>query len=138
MEVPRSWFPIVLDEGNKVTLNKPTRSEWVINKMANTDSYQCELQSANSYACVLFTYHDVADGQEAFMRVYFQVPHTSYEHADQATRAREATDFTPPELKAYEFLTKKRLGKYASIARVQERVSRSLRDSSFSKRGQAS
>ncbi|OQE84719.1 hypothetical protein PENNAL_c0026G11624 [Penicillium nalgiovense] len=138
MEVPRSWFPIILDEGDKVTLNKPTRSEWVINKMANTDSYQCELQSANSYACVLFTYHDVADGQEAFMRVYFQVPHTSYEHADQATRAREATDFTPPELKAYEFLTKKRLGKYASIARVQERVSRSLRDSSFSKRGQAS
>ncbi|CAG8129069.1 unnamed protein product [Penicillium nalgiovense] len=59
MEVPRSWFPIVLDEGDKVTLNKPTRSEWVFNKMANTDSYQCELQSANSYACVLFTYHDV-------------------------------------------------------------------------------
>ncbi|CAG8092439.1 unnamed protein product [Penicillium nalgiovense] len=91
MEVPRSWFPIILDEGDKVTLNKPTRSEWVINKMANTDSYQCELQSANSYACVLFTYHDVADGQEAFMRVYFQVPHTSSENTPQLLAYRRGS-----------------------------------------------
>ena len=107
MGVPRSWFPSGLDEGDTVTLNKPTRSEWIIDKMVNTHSYQCELQSADSYASVLFTCHNAADGQEAFIRVYVQVPHTGYEHADQATRAREATDFTPPELKAYEFLTKK-------------------------------
>lgn len=41
------------------------------------------------------------------MRVYVQVPHTGYEGADKATRAREAIEFTPPELKAYKSLTDK-------------------------------
>ncbi|CDM33106.1 hypothetical protein DTO013E5_5705 [Penicillium roqueforti] len=105
--VPRSWFPEGLDPGDEVTLNKPTRSEWVIDRLVNKHSYQCADRSLDSYACVLFECHNAAGGQEAFMRVYAQVPHTCYEDADRATRTREATEFTPPELKAYKFLKDK-------------------------------
>lgn len=107
MAVPRSWFPSGLDEGDIVTLNKPTTSRWVIDRKVNTHSYQCKDLSLDSYASVLFTCHNATDGKEAFMRIYTQVPHTGFENADKATCAREATSFTPPELKAYQFLTLK-------------------------------
>lgn len=106
--VLRSWFPKGLDPGDKVTLDMPTGSEWVIDRLVNKHSYQCADRSLDSYACVLFECHNAAGGQQAFMRVYAQVPHTCYEDADRATRAREATEFTPPELKAYKFLKEKR------------------------------
>lgn len=105
MAVLRSWFPSGLDEGDTVTLNKPKTSKWIIDKKVNTHSYQREDRSVDSYASVLFTCHNATDGKEAFMRIYTQVPHAGFENADKATRAREATEFTPPELKAYKFLS---------------------------------
>ncbi|KAJ5497723.1 hypothetical protein N7453_006774 [Penicillium expansum] len=95
MAVPRSWFPSGLDEGDTVTLNKPKTSKWIIDKKVNTHSYQREDRSVDSYASVLFTCHNATDGKEAFMRIYTQVPHAGFENADKATRAREATEFTP-------------------------------------------
>jgi hypothetical protein len=32
-DIPRSWFPSGLDEGKKVTLDKPSSSKWVIGKL---------------------------------------------------------------------------------------------------------
>ncbi|CAI7623058.1 unnamed protein product [Penicillium glandicola] len=61
--------------------------------------------SIDSYACVQLECRNITNGQEAFMRIYAQAPHAGCEHADQVTRSREATEFTPPELKAYKFLT---------------------------------
>ncbi|OQE38989.1 hypothetical protein PENCOP_c007G00539 [Penicillium coprophilum] len=50
---------------------------------------------------------DVKYGKDALMRIYVQVPHSDYENADRATRVQEATKFTPPELKTYQYLTEK-------------------------------
>lgn len=107
MTVPRSWFPSGLNEGDTVTLTKPKTSKWILDKMINTHDEQCRDRTLDSYVAVLFECHNATNGEEAFMRVYVQVPHTGYEDADKATRAREATEFTPPELKAYKFLTDK-------------------------------
>ncbi|KGO75384.1 hypothetical protein PITC_081380 [Penicillium italicum] len=107
MAIPRSWFPSGLDEGDTVTLDEPTTSKWTIDKMVNTHSYQCEDRSLDSYVSILFTCHNATDGKVAFMRIYTQVPHTGYENADIAARTQEATEFTPPELTAYQSLTSK-------------------------------
>ncbi|KAL2698784.1 hypothetical protein AAEP93_010172 [Penicillium crustosum] len=42
------------------------------------------------------------------MRIYVQVPRTGYDRVDKATLAKEATQFTPPELITYQFLTDNR------------------------------
>lgn len=51
------WFPKGLDPGDKVTLDMPKGSEWVIDRLANKHSYQCADRSLDSYACVLFECH---------------------------------------------------------------------------------
>lgn len=96
MAVPRSWFPSGLNEGDTITLTKPKTSKWILDRMVNTHDDQCQDRSLDSYASVLFECHNATNGEEAFMRVYVQVPHAGYEDADKATRAREATEFTPP------------------------------------------
>lgn len=106
LTVQRSWFPSGLDEGDRITLDKPRPSEWVIGKLVNKHSYQSDLMCVRSYACVQFECHNATDEQQGFMRIYVQVPHVGYEHADQATRAQEATEFTPLELNAYKYLTR--------------------------------
>ncbi|EKV15940.1 hypothetical protein PDIG_22950 [Penicillium digitatum PHI26] len=105
---PRSWFPSGLNEGDTVILNEPTTSNWTIDEMVDTHSYQCQDRSLDSYASVLFRCPNTTNGKEAFMRLCFQVPHAGHENADKASRTREATKFTPPELKAYKFLISKR------------------------------
>ncbi|OQD91262.1 hypothetical protein PENSOL_c056G01400 [Penicillium solitum] len=108
MAVRESWFPKELHEGNKVSLDKPTPSQWVIGKPVNTHSYQADEMHYDSYVCAQFECHNVTDGKKGFMRIYVQVPHTGYDHAARATLAREATELTPPELDAYKFLTANR------------------------------
>ena len=107
MAVPQSRFPSGLNEGDTVTLTNPKTSKWILDKMVNTHDDQCKDRSLDSYVSVVFECHNATNGEEAFMRVYVQVPHTGYEDADKATRAREATEFTPRELKAYKFPTDK-------------------------------
>ncbi|KAJ5791881.1 uncharacterized protein N7518_008892 [Penicillium psychrosexuale] len=105
LTVLQSWIPSGLDEGDRITLDKPSPSEWVVGKLVNKHTYQSDLMRVHSYVCIQFECHNATNEKHGFMRVYVQVPHVGYEHADQATRAREATKFTPPELDAYKFLT---------------------------------
>ncbi|KAJ5456592.1 hypothetical protein N7530_011866 [Penicillium desertorum] len=104
-DVPRSWFPSELDEGEKVTLDMPKPSTWVIGKLVNTHSYQSNETNVPSYACAQFECARASNQEECFMRIYVQVPFTGYEHADRDTIAQQAAEFTPPELNAYKFLT---------------------------------
>ncbi|KAJ5187832.1 hypothetical protein N7449_010826 [Penicillium cf. viridicatum] len=90
MAIPRSWLPNRLNEGDEV-----------IGKPVNTHSYQSAERRFNSY----FECYNATNGQEGFKRIYVQVLYTGYEHADKATLARDATEFTPTELNAYKFLT---------------------------------
>jgi hypothetical protein len=104
-DVPRSWFPSELDEYEKVTLDMPKPSTWVIGKLVNTHSYQSDETNVPSYACAQFECARASNQEECFMRIYVQVPFTGYEHADRDTLAQQAAEFTPPELNAYKFLT---------------------------------
>lgn len=105
MDFPRSWLPSRLNEGDEAPLDKPTSSRWVIDKPVNTHSYHSDERRFDSYVCAQFECHNATSGQEGFMRVYVQVPHVGYEHADKATLARDAKESTPLELDAYKYLT---------------------------------
>ncbi|KOS41674.1 hypothetical protein ACN38_g7468 [Penicillium nordicum] len=104
-DIPRSWFPSGLDEGERVTLDKPSSSKWVIGKLVNTHNDQSDETHVPSYTCAQFECVNATDQEECFMRIYVQVPSTGYEHADRDTLAQQAAEFTPPELNAYKFLT---------------------------------
>ncbi|KAJ9490085.1 hypothetical protein VN97_g3173 [Penicillium thymicola] len=49
MDFPRSWLPNGLNEGDEVSLDKPTSSRWVIGKPVNTHSYQSDERRFDSY-----------------------------------------------------------------------------------------
>ncbi|KAJ5920092.1 hypothetical protein N7516_010950 [Penicillium verrucosum] len=84
MDFPRSWLPSRLNEGDEVSLDKPTPSRWVIGKPVNTHSYQSDERRFNSY------FHMSAMST----RTKLPSPETQQ-------------NSPPPELDAYKYLTAK-------------------------------
>ncbi|OOQ83614.1 hypothetical protein PEBR_35717 [Penicillium brasilianum] len=114
MSFPSSrWFHQGTDPGTIISLDKPIPSQWKILEKLNEHDFQAgeeirQYPRVRSYAAAKFLCYDPRNpSRKAFLRVYLQVPIKNTEMQDPKTRSRQATNYTPPELTAYQTFTQK-------------------------------
>lgn len=102
----KSWFPKSLKKGKIIRLAEPVSSRWKIVEKVNEHVEQYEDTELHpSLASAKFLCRDASSSSNkkyAYLRIVQQIPSVNGEVSDHA--AREATEFTPPELKAYQTL----------------------------------
>ncbi|RMJ28505.1 hypothetical protein PHISP_00632 [Aspergillus sp. HF37] len=113
MSSSRTWFRKGIEPHTIITLDRPEPSQWEILEKLNEHDRQLEEEDIDeglplSYASTKLLCRDPTDhAKKAFMRIYIQVPYANTEIDDPTTRSRQATTCTPPELTAYQALTRK-------------------------------
>ncbi|KAJ5138985.1 uncharacterized protein N7515_003833 [Penicillium bovifimosum] len=110
---PRTpWFHQGTDPITIITLDQPIPSRWKILSKLNEHDHQGTEETRGrhdhySYATLkLLCCDPKKPSNQAFMRIYLQVPTRNTEMQGPQTRSRQATKFTPPELTAYQELTR--------------------------------
>ncbi|KAJ5848211.1 hypothetical protein N7455_012168 [Penicillium solitum] len=81
--------------GDHITFEKPKPTEWVIVAELSQEAYQndkikVQNGAGPSYAVATFHVYGDLDGQEAYMRVYLQVPHKGTQYLPPNERAKQA------------------------------------------------
>jgi hypothetical protein len=108
------WFRKGIDPGTIIALDQPVPSQWQIVEKLNEHNYQLDEDDVRSgyrlsYATTKLLCCDPNDDtRRAFMRIYLQVPFRGTEIDDPDTRASQAMTIFPPELTAYQDLTKRK------------------------------
>lgn len=100
------FFPIPhYAPGKHITFEKPEHTEWtIIAKLSqrNSQNEEVDIQAGfgPSYACATFLVRSELDGQEAYMRVYLQVPNKGTEFFPPDERAKQAAPGYHSEVEA--------------------------------------
>lgn len=86
------FFPL---PGEHITFEKPKHTEWTIIaqlSQQNRQNEEIDVQDGYrpSYALATFRVRSDLDGQDAYMRVYLQVPHKGTEFFPPNKRAKQA------------------------------------------------
>ncbi|OJJ50353.1 hypothetical protein ASPZODRAFT_128970 [Penicilliopsis zonata CBS 506.65] len=114
--MPLTWFSKeTIAPGTTIQLNE---TSWTIVQKINEHKLQIDEAGIipgwvgynyPSYSCVLLLVHLKHDRRvtsSAFMRIYLQVPNEGTEVEPSRTRAQQACEFIPPELKALRQFTR--------------------------------
>ncbi|KAJ5832281.1 hypothetical protein N7474_000592 [Penicillium riverlandense] len=113
MSDQKSWFDSTINKRKILSLKEPVLSKWkLVEKLNEHVEQRPEAKSHTSLASARFLCRDASRPANeatayAYLRIVKQIPSERAEEADLVSRAREATQFTPPELKAYKALAQK-------------------------------
>lgn len=100
----------VYGPGTIISFEQPVRSQWTIVAKASekiSQVTQADTQDGlgPSYAAARFLCRS-QDNQQAFMRIYMQIPYQGTEFASHQVRAQQATRYSHEELAALQTFTK--------------------------------
>ncbi|OQD76071.1 hypothetical protein PENDEC_c005G01615 [Penicillium decumbens] len=111
---PTPWFT----QGRKGAALKPGQTittpnfRWTIRRTRTEHEHrvtqeEAQFENLDSYASIkLSCFSPSNPSKRAIMRIYMQIPWKGTELEDPPVRAQQATVFTPPELTAYQTLTR--------------------------------
>ncbi|KAH8426468.1 uncharacterized protein LDX57_004205 [Aspergillus melleus] len=107
MAASRSWFRG--PQPQTISFELPSPSRWrVLEKVNELEAQMDEYSGVCSYACIKYRCQILGDRtQTSYVRIYKQIYHFGTEADDPATRARQAVDWIPPELRACKKMTDK-------------------------------
>jgi hypothetical protein len=104
----RGWFCHMIEpDETTISLTRPTPSSWRVIRELNEHVYQRDEEgvkngSLPSYASTKLLCEDISNPeQQAMLRIYMQIPYVNTECDTLSSRAKQATNFSPPELIAF-------------------------------------
>lgn len=112
MSSPRTWFrKSLVEPGTIVSFALPSPSRWKVLEQVSEIEYQIDERAVKdgslpSHAAIkLLCRNTRRRNQEAFMRIYLQIPYTGTDSQSLDDLAQQSATYTPIELEALQAMT---------------------------------